>query len=205
MSNAWDKTNSFPSPLPARGGHAGGAPEPTAAPEAVTRVLKRVRQTRDFLADPVPEAALTDILDVARWTGSGGNRQPWTFIVVTDAETKRRMAEIATNTPHIGIAPVVICVATEPHGNVESENYDEGRLTERIMIAATAHGLGCGIGRARREAQAAIGGLLGVPEDRVLRSMVSVGYPTEPGKAPKSPRGQARRPLAEVVRRERFS
>lgn len=205
MSNAWDKTNPFPSPLPAGGGHAGGAPAPAASPEAVTRVLKQTRQTRDFLPDPVPEAALTDILDAARWTGSVGNRQPWTFIVVTDAEAKRRMAEIATNTPHIGIAPVVICVATEPHGSVESENYDEGRLTERMMIAATAHGLSCGIGRARGDAQAQIGRLLGVPEDRVLRSMVSVGYPTEAGAAPKSPRGQARKPLAELVHRERFS
>jgi nitroreductase len=198
MSNAWDRTAPTPSPYPP------AAPEAGPAPLAVTRVLKRTRQVRDFLPTAVPEPVLTDILDVARWTGSGGNRQPWTFIVVTDPATKARMAAIATNTPHIGIAPVVICIATVPHGNPDSESFDEGRLTERIMIAATAHGLASGIGRARREHQAEIGALLGVPADQVLRSMVSIGYPTEAGRAPKAAPGTARKPLTELVRRERY-
>jgi nitroreductase len=173
-------------------------------PRTVSSVLRRVRQTRDFLPDPVPEDALRDILDVARWTGSAGNRQPWTFIVVTDPVTKRAMAEAATNTPHIGIAPVVVVVATQPRGT-ETDNFDEGRLAERIMIAAEAHGLDAGIGRASGEAQSTIGRLLGVPPGRVVRTMVSLGYPTETGAAPKSPRGEARRPLDTFVRRGRFA
>jgi len=181
-------------------------PDLTPAPDplAVNRLVKRVRQARDYRPDPVPEDALRDILDVARWTGSAGNRQPWTFIVVTDPETERRMAEIATNTPHIGVAPVVVCVAMEPRG-VEGDNFDEGRLAERIMIAAAAHGLSTGIGRARGDAQAPIGELLGVPADRVVRTMVSIGYATDAGLAPKTAPGEARRPLDELVRRERFS
>lgn len=176
---------------------------PATNPTDLTRLLRRVRQTRDFRPDPVSEEALRDILDVARWTGSASNRQPWTFIVVTDPATKRAMAELATNTPHIGVAPVVVCVALEPRGP-ESDNFDEGRLAERIMIAAAAHGLAAGIGRARGDAQAGIGALLGVPGDRVVRTMVSLGYATDAGAAPKTPRGQARKPLDEVVRRERF-
>lgn len=172
-------------------------------PRAVTRLLRRVRQTRDFRAEPVPEAALRDILDVARWTGSAGNRQPWTFIVVTDPATRRAMADAATNTPHIGIAPVVVVVATEPR-RTETDNFDEGRLAERIMIAAEAHGLDAGIGRASGAAQTTIGRLLGVPDDRVVRTMVSIGYPTQEGALPKSPPGEARRPLDAFIRRERF-
>ncbi len=176
----------------------------TLDPSTATRLVKRVRQTRDYRPDPVPEDALRDILDVARWTGSVSNRQPWTFVVVTDAATRRRMAEIATNTPHIGVAPVVVCVAMEPRG-VESDNFDEGRVAERIMIAAAAHGLSTGIARARDDAQGPIGELLGVPRDRVVRTMVSIGYATEAGAAPKSKPGEARRPLDELVRRERYS
>ena len=114
----------------------------------VTALLRRVRQTRDFRADPVPEDALLDILDVARWTGSVSNSQPWTFIVVTDSEARRKMAEAAPYTAHIGVAPVVIVIAHDDSGNLETDNYDEGRLTERIMTAATAHGLACGLARA---------------------------------------------------------
>ncbi len=198
MSNAWDRTAPTPSPYPP------AAPTSGPAPAAVTHVLKRTRQVRDFLPTAVPESILTDILDVARWTGSGGNRQPWTFIIVTEPATRARMAEIATYTPHIGIAPVVICIATVPHGNPDNESYDEGRLSERIMIAATAHGLASAIGRVRREHQAEIGALLGVPEDQVLRSMVSIGYPTEAGRAPKVAPGTARKPLEDLVRRERY-
>lgn len=180
--------------------------DPTHAldPAAVTRLVKRVRQTRDYRPDAVPEPVLRDILDVARWTGSAGNRQSWVFVVVTDPATKARMAEIATNTPHIGIAPVVVCVVMEPRGP-ETDNFDEGRLAERVMIAAAAHGLSTGIGRVRGDAQPAMGGLLGVPAPRVVRTLVSIGLPTAEGLAPKSEPGQARRPLDELIRTERYS
>jgi nitroreductase len=197
MSNAWDPTAQPPSPHPAPG--SGQA----ANPRDVTRVIKRVRQTRDFLPDPVPEEILTDILDVARWTGSAGNRQAWQFIVVTDPEVKRQMAEAAPYTAHIGIAPVVIAIALEPK-SPDGDNFEEARVAERIMIAATAHGLACGVARARGDAQGVIGALLGVPEDRILRTMVSIGYPTAEARRIKTAPGTARKPLGEVVRRERF-
>jgi hypothetical protein len=47
--------------------------------------------------------------------------------------------------------------------------------------------------------------LLGVPQDLTVRSMVSIGYPTDAGAKPKSAPGQARRPLESFIRRERFS
>jgi len=165
--------------------------------------MRRARQTRDFRPDPVPEEILRGILDVARWTGSAGNRQPWTFIVVTDPEVRRKMAEACPYTAHIGNAPVVIVVALEPRGE-ETDNFEEGRLAERMLVAASAYGIGAGLARARAEAKETIAGLLGVPPDRLVRTMVSVGYPTEAGAAPKSPAGRARKPFDEVVRWERF-
>ncbi len=197
MSDASRPTDAVPSPFPPASAPAG------AAARDVTRVLKRVRQTRDYLPIPVPVEIVTEILDVARWTGSAGNRQAWTFITVTDPDVKRQMAEAAPYTAHIGIAPLVIAIALEPK-TPDSDNFEEARVAERIMIAATAHGLACGIARARGEAQGVIGSLLGVPEDRILRTMVSVGYPTPAARQIRTAPGTARKPLAEVVRRERF-
>jgi len=176
---------------------------PSSTPETITRTLRRVRQTRDFRPDPVPEEVLRDILDVARWTGSVSNSQPWSFIIVTDPDVRRRMAEAAPYTAHIGIAPVVIAIAREVKAP-ESDHYDEGRLTERIMIAAEAHGVSSGLARARGDDQKVIGELLGVPDELVLRSMVSLGYATEEGAKPKSAPGTARRPLDSFIRRERY-
>jgi nitroreductase len=179
-------------------------PATSVPPTAFTQVMRRTRQTRDFRPDPIPDDVLRDILDVARWTGSVSNKQPWTFVVVTDPDVRRRMAEVATNTPHIGVAPVVVVIVLEPRGT-ESDSFDEGRVSERIMVAAKAHGVDSGIARARDDAQRIIGEMLGVPSDRLVRSMVSLGYATEGGAAPKTPRGEARKPYDEVVRSERFS
>ena len=74
----------------------------------------------------------------------------------------------------------------------------------RVMIAAEAHGLSSGLARAREEAQPIIGRLLGVPDGMILRTMVSIGYPTEEGAKPKSARGEARRPLDSFIRHERY-
>lgn len=197
MSDASRPTDAVPSPFPPASGAAG------AAAGDVTRVLKRVRQTRDYLPIPVPVEIVTEILDVARWTGSAGNRQGWTFITVTDPDVKRQMADAAPYTTHIGIAPLVIAIALEPKAP-DGDHFEEARVAERIMIAATAHGLACGIARARGEAQGVIGSLLGVPGDRILRTMISVGYPTPAARQMKTAPGTARKPLAEVVRRERF-
>jgi len=42
----------------------------------------------------VPEEALRAILDCARWAPSGGNGQPWEFVVVRDKETRDKIADI---------------------------------------------------------------------------------------------------------------
>jgi nitroreductase len=173
-------------------------------PTDLTRSMRRVRQTRDFRPDPLPDDVLTDILQVARWTGSVSNRQPWTFVVVTDEATRKRMAELAPNTPHIGVAPVVVVIVMKSYAP-ETDSFDEGRISERIMVAAEAHGVSSGIARARDEAKQQIAELLGVPDDLYVRSMVSLGYATEAGAQPKTAKGEARKPLDEIVRRERFA
>lgn len=39
----------------------------------IINTLRQIRQTRAFTQQAVPDAALNDILEVARWTGSAGN------------------------------------------------------------------------------------------------------------------------------------
>ena len=37
-------------------------------------LLRRLRAVREFRPDPVPQAAIDDMLEVARWTGTASNR-----------------------------------------------------------------------------------------------------------------------------------
>jgi nitroreductase len=57
------------------------------------QVMQTRRSIRHFAPDPVPRALIENALRVAGSAPSGANQQPWTFVVVEDKETKRRIRE----------------------------------------------------------------------------------------------------------------
>ncbi len=57
--------------------------------------LKRRRTVRDFSSRPVPRAVIESCLNAGTTAPSGANLQPWHFVVVSDAETKRRIRQAA--------------------------------------------------------------------------------------------------------------
>jgi nitroreductase len=168
------------------------------------RAMRQVRSVRSFRPEPIPDEVLTEILEVARWTGSGSNSQPWTFIVVRERVTLGAIAAASPNVRHVAGAAAAIVIVMDGD-SPEIETFDEGRVAERILVAATALGLASAIGWILPAGAPAVGALLAVPDGRRTRTLVSLGYPTEEGSRPKSAPGTARRPLAEMVRLERFS
>jgi nitroreductase len=66
----------------------------TRYPEDPIAFLKSLRTVRFFEREPVSREALDDILEVARWSGSARNRQPWEFLVVRDRGTLERLAAL---------------------------------------------------------------------------------------------------------------
>ncbi len=56
-------------------------------------VVRTTFAARAFTDEPVEDAALTRILEDARFAPSGGNRQPWKVVVVKDAEKRKQIAE----------------------------------------------------------------------------------------------------------------
>ncbi len=57
-------------------------------------LTKKRRTIRRFKPDPVPDECIEKMLEAARFAQSGGNAQPWEFIVVKDKETKKRIVEL---------------------------------------------------------------------------------------------------------------
>ena len=45
--------------------------------------IKSRKSIRAFKPDPVPKSLLTELLDIARWSPSSANTQPWEFFVLT--------------------------------------------------------------------------------------------------------------------------
>lgn len=63
--------------------------------EAFHAEMARRRTVRQFADRPVPHAVLEACLRTAGTAPSGANLQPWRFVVVRDAETRRRIRERA--------------------------------------------------------------------------------------------------------------
>ena len=83
------------------------------------RELDRRRSVRHFTSDEVPQAIIDECLLAAGTAPSGAHRQPWTFLVVRDAATKR-----------------AIRLAAEEE---ERENY-AGRMNEEWLAALSPLG-----------------------------------------------------------------
>ena len=96
-------------------------------------MLRGLRQVRQFSTEPVPDEVIEDILEVARWTGSGMNKQPWEFILVRDRDTLKDIAAEEDANSHLAGAnfAIIVLMAGE---NREIVSFDEARLTERMML-----------------------------------------------------------------------
>ena len=55
--------------------------------------VKKRRSVRKYLARPVPQEAIEEVLVAAGWAPSAHNAQPWRFIILADALVKRELAE----------------------------------------------------------------------------------------------------------------
>lgn len=102
----------------------------------VSAVLERRRAARHYRPETIPRGALLDILERVRLTPSGWNLQPVHFVVVTDAETKRRLRLACLGQKQIEEAPaaVVFISDLEPHrGRLESilaRDLENGSISE---------------------------------------------------------------------------
>src|SRR6185503_10846892 len=110
------------------------------------------------------------VLDVARWTGSSKNTQPWHLVVVRERSTLTELAKCGPYAGHLAGAQAAVVLVMQD-GN---RRLDEGRLAQNVMLAAWAHGVGSCIGslypepnvqRARE--------LLGVPAGQWLHTAIS--------------------------------
>jgi nitroreductase len=177
----------------------------TEVTRAAITLLRRLRAVRQFQPEPVPESVLDDVLEVARWTGSARNVQPWEFIVVRDRAMLQALADTESTAKHLAGAPLAIALvmAGDPQRLIH-ETFDEGRLSERIQLAAAAHGVGSCIGWFHGSGLAEAKALLGVPSDRSVRTAISLGYPDTTAIQRPARAHPGRKPATELVHYERY-
>jgi nitroreductase len=150
--------------------------------------VRKRRSVRKYKTEPVPEELLSQVLEAARLAPSGGNGQPWHFIVVKDPERKR-MLDISDWAQR---APVVIVGCTEASGQT-----DIAIAFEHLVLAAANLGLGtCWIGRWGADDE--IKRVLGIPANVRVLAVTPLGYPDE------SPPPSSRKPMFQIIHKEKF-
>ncbi len=60
--------------------------------DAFVAAVQARRSLRRYMSDPVPRPVIEQILTAGAWAPSAHNRQPWQFVVIERADSKKRLA-----------------------------------------------------------------------------------------------------------------
>lgn len=165
--------------------------------------IENRRSVRSYMSDEIPEEVLNRVMRATGSAPSGGNRQPWTFILVKDPGVKSALAPAAGGQRFLADAPVIVvaCGAQIPisRGGYMGEYgmlVDVSIAMTHLILAAHAEGLGtCWIGDFENDE---VKEVLGIPEEIQVVALTPLGYPES------VPSSRGRKPLEEIVRLDRW-
>jgi iodotyrosine deiodinase len=186
------------------------------------------RSVREFSPRPVPRQVLLDCIATAAQAPSGANKQPWTFVLVTDPDTNHRIREAAekeerafyggrapdswlddlailgtdADKPFLEVAPALIVIFAQRHGPppAEAKHY---YVAESVGIAAgfliaALHHAGLVTLTHTPSPMAFLGEVLGRPSNERAYLLLPVGYPADGCEVPEIERKPLRDVLIEV-------
>ncbi|PJF44698.1 MAG: hypothetical protein CUN55_02660 [Phototrophicales bacterium] len=149
---------------------------------------------RDFRSTPIDDELLWQLLRAAQRAPTSSNMQAYSFVVIRNAETKARLAELAGNQRHIAECPVFICVcaditriarACELHGTTLAQNTENTLVATvdaaiagmSLAVAAESVGLGTVMIGGMRNHPREVAELLGFPKGVFVVYGMCLGWP----------------------------
>ena len=139
------------------------------------RFLRNLRAVRNYTPEQIPEDVLSDILEVGRWSGTASNLQGTEVVVVRDSQIMQRMSEVGAR-PAAGAAVALVVVTPDAADRHDLHTFDSGRLVERLLLAADAHGVGSNIATLKEDGPDIIKQMLGIPAEKRIWTIVTMGY-----------------------------
>lgn len=141
-------------------------------------VIMTRRSIRRFRPDPVDRETLRHIVKAGSYAPSGGNRQPWEFIVVNTPELVDQVyprVRWLGGDPPVGQRPTAYIALLLQDGTRHASSG--GAAFQNMMLAAWERGVGsCCIGSIDRDQ---VNALLEVPPELHLFVILALGYPAE--------------------------
>ena len=153
----------------------------------VLDVIRKRYSCRAYQDKPIEREKLEQILEAARLAPSAKNLQDWRFVVVTDKETKRKIAQAANNQTFLQNAGAIIVACSVSNEVMRCGQavgpIDVAIALEHIALQAAELGLAtCWIGSFYPEK---VRPIVGIPEDVAIIELMAVGYPADSKKEPR--------------------
>lgn len=163
--------------------------------------INRRYSVRGYKSDPVPDDVLEQVLEAGRRAPTACNKQPFRVVVLHTREREEELARVYGR-GWFSQAPIVLAVVALPdeawcsQAGKSYADVDAAIVMDHMILAATALGLGtCWVAAFD---DAAAREVLGLPRGVEPIAFTPLGY------AERAPAGTVRRPLADLVRYERW-
>ncbi|MBX3066116.1 MAG: nitroreductase family protein [Anaerolineae bacterium] len=172
-------------------------------------LLQRRWSPRAFSRKAISTDVLGSLFEAARWSPSGGNEQPWRFLVTRNGETafNNLFGTLSgRNSEWAGNAPILILTLAKTISSSGRPNrhayYDLGQAVANLTAQATVHDLfvhqmgGYDAEKARA--------LFNIPAEYDLVTVIAIGYYGDTGALneelqQRETAGRVRKPLSEIV------
>lgn len=167
-------------------------------------IAKQRYSCRHYSQESISREQILHILESARLAPSACNRQPWKFMVITEAEELAKVCE-SYDRNWIKEAPAAIIVLGNrneawhrQYDNYDATDIDIAITTEHICLAATAEGLGtCWVCNFEPKT---LRNTLNIPEELEPLVIIPIGKPAEGHSAPE----KKRKDLEELIQWGKF-
>jgi len=162
------------------------------------QLLKERYSVRDYKTQKVPQTLLIEVLEAGRMAPSAANKQPWSFILVSDMKVLKELSK-SYDRDWFTKAPQVIVICGD-HNSSWKRSFDQkdhcdidaAIAIDHMTLRATELGLGtCWICHFNPE-QVKV--LLNLPDHLEPIALLPIGYPTN-----SQPTNKKRKELAEVA------
>jgi nitroreductase len=150
----------------------------------VINVIKNRKSVRNFTGENVSKSDLEKILKSAMCAPSAVNKQPWSFVVVTD---RKVLDALADSLPYAKMlskagAAIIICAIPEKAYDWKTEFalIDCSLAGENILLTVESLGLGAVWTAAYpyNERMNVVRNILGIPQNLIPLNVIPIGHPT---------------------------
>lgn len=176
-------------------------------------IIEKRRSIRKYKDSPIDDELIKKLIKSASLAPSGSNTQPWHFIIVDDADLRKKIAKVSHNQSWMVSAPVIIICVADIRSRISDNEIvsldeetslfelkqiirDTAIAIQQLVLEAVDNGLGtCWVAWYKQDELRPI---LKIPNDKFVVAIVTVGYADE------NPKQRPRKNIEELIHKNKW-